>query len=221
MDARHCLSKHCSLVACLFLLLCMNIFTASALVIDLRDTVTRQTIIAVTCYIILVLLESACWNYEHTHTRLMALCLGLPGWASTRRVKPVWILLKQETVSGNGINWAVCKSASRCRQITMPAPHQSVFTGRMPFLTPSQQHQSTEGRLKLWSEMELSSCVLFFYIVCALMYDMPTGGFSSYKCHEYLVVCIPIHCRVHSWQWGWENSRKGNKCKAVESSSWR
>jgi len=36
----------------------MNIFTASALVIDLRDTVTRQTIIAVTCYIILVLLES-------------------------------------------------------------------------------------------------------------------------------------------------------------------
>jgi len=29
--------------------------------------------------------------------------------------------------------------------ITMPEPHHSVFTGRMPFLLPNQQHQSTEG----------------------------------------------------------------------------
>jgi len=56
----------------------------------------------------------------------MALCPGLPGWASTRKVKPIWILLKQETVSGSGISWAICKSASRSRQITMPAPHHSV-----------------------------------------------------------------------------------------------
>jgi len=34
---------------------------------------------------------------------------------------------KQETVSGSGISWAICKSAPRSRQITMPAPHQSVF----------------------------------------------------------------------------------------------
>jgi len=27
----------------------------------------------------------------------------------------------------------------------MPAPHCSVFTGRMPFLPPNQQCQSTEG----------------------------------------------------------------------------
>jgi len=27
----------------------------------------------------------------------------------------------------------------------MPAPHHSVFTGRMPFLPPNQQRQSTEG----------------------------------------------------------------------------
>jgi len=55
-------------------------------------------------------------------------------------------LLKQETVSGSGISWAICKSASRFRQITMPATHRSVFfTGRMPFLPPNQQRQSTEG----------------------------------------------------------------------------
>ena len=48
-------------------------------------------------------------------------------------------------MSGSGINWAICKSASRSRQTTMPAPHHSVFTGRMPFLPPNQQRQSTEG----------------------------------------------------------------------------
>ena len=37
---------------------------------------------------------------------------GLPRWSGTRKVKPVWILLKQETVSGTGIIWAICKSAS-------------------------------------------------------------------------------------------------------------
>jgi len=36
-------------------------------------------------------------------------------------------LLKQETVSGSGISWAICKSAPRSRLITMPAAHHSVF----------------------------------------------------------------------------------------------
>ena len=65
----------------------------------------------------------------HTHTRLTSLCLGLPGWAGTRKEKPIWILLKQETVSGSSINWVVCKSAPRSRQITIttPASHHSVF----------------------------------------------------------------------------------------------
>jgi len=29
----------------------------------------------------------------------------------------------------------------------MPAPHHSAFTGRMPFLPPNQQQQSTEGKV--------------------------------------------------------------------------
>ena len=87
-------------------------------------------------------------THTHTHTRLTALCPGLPRWAGTRTVKPVWILLKQETVSGSGISWAIYKYAPRSRQITMPAPHHSVFfTGWMPFLPPNQQHQSTEGKV--------------------------------------------------------------------------
>ena len=43
------------------------------------------------------------FTHTNTHTRLTALCPGLPGWAGTRKVKPIWILLKQETVSGSGI----------------------------------------------------------------------------------------------------------------------
>ena len=62
----------------------------------------------------------------HTRTRLTALCLGLPGWAGTRKVKPIWILLKHETVSGSGISWNICKYAPRSRQITIPAPHCSL-----------------------------------------------------------------------------------------------
>jgi len=46
---------------------------------------------------------------------------------ATRKVKPIWILLKQETVSGNKIRWAICKSAPCSRQITTPASHRSVF----------------------------------------------------------------------------------------------
>jgi len=53
--------------------------------------------------------------------------------------------------SGNslsGISWAIGNSAPRSRQITTPAPHfSSFFTGRMPFLPPNQQCQSTEGIL--------------------------------------------------------------------------
>ena len=64
---------------------------------------------------------------KHTHTRLTALCPGLPGRAGTRKVKPIWILLKQETVSGSVISWVVCKSVPRSRQTTTPAPHHSVF----------------------------------------------------------------------------------------------
>jgi len=37
-------------------------------------------------------------------------------------------LLEQETVHGNGIGWAICKSAPRPRQITTLASHHSAFS---------------------------------------------------------------------------------------------
>ena len=48
-------------------------------------------------------------------------------------------------MSGIGISWAIYKSVPRSRQTTTPTPHHSFFTGRMPFLPPNEQRQSTEG----------------------------------------------------------------------------
>jgi len=65
-----------------------------------------------------------------------------------RKVKPIWILLKQETVSGSGISWALCKSPPHSREKPCQHPTTQFFTGRMPFLPPNQQRQSTEGIYK-------------------------------------------------------------------------
>ena len=107
------------------------------------------------------------WWDTHTHTRLTSLFQGLPRWAGTRKVKPVWILLKQETVSGSGFSWAMCKSAPHSRQITTPAvqhPTTQFFTGWMPFLPPNQQRQSTEGKGYWWDR-----CVIMDGLFVALL----------------------------------------------------
>ena len=89
-------------------------------------------------------------SHKRTHL-LTALCPGLPGWASTRKVKPMWILLKQETLSGSGISWAICKSAPHSRQITMPAPHRSVFY--RPDALPAAQPTASKHWRKFWCFM--------------------------------------------------------------------
>ena len=73
------------------------------------------------CCCMCMLLTHSCFVlHTHTLTHLTALFPGLPRWAGTRKVKPIWILLKQETVSGSGISWAICKSAPCSRQTTTP-----------------------------------------------------------------------------------------------------
>jgi len=45
------------------------------------------------------------------------------------------------------------QSARRSRQITTTTPHHSISTGRMLFLTPHQQCQSTEGITNSWRKL--------------------------------------------------------------------
>ena len=140
-------------------------------------------------------------THTHTHTHhLTALFPGLPGSAGTRKVKPIWIS-KQETVSGSGISWAICKSAPRSRQITTPAPHHSVFTGRMCFLPPNQQCQALKALRKktrcynvkqTWNSLVCSDYMQFWKIRLRKWWQQP--GLlpvlsSSYTCHFI----------VHSW----------------------
>ena len=67
-------------------------------------------------------------THTHTHTHPFNGPLSRTTRASRyQKGEPIWILLKQETVSGSGISWAVCRSASRSREITTPAPYHSVF----------------------------------------------------------------------------------------------
>jgi len=89
-------------------------------------------------------------------------------------------------VSGSGISWAICKSAPRSRQITMPTPHHSIFlTGRMPFLPPNQQHQSTEGTGKNRKRGKIMQ-------ECAV----PVGWlFCVYPMHSEQI----SHCNVKMW----------------------
>jgi len=105
------------------------------------------------------------WTYgnaTHTHTHLTALCPGLPGWAGTRKGKPIWILLKQETVSGSGISWAVCKSAPRSRQPRHDStPPLSFFTGyALPAAQPTASKHCRHWECKTQYNKFVFSCLL-------------------------------------------------------------
>jgi len=63
-------------------------------------------------------------------------------------------------VSGNSISWAICKSAPRYRQITMPALYHSVFY-RTDVLPAAQPTVSKHWRLNRWGE-ELSHLLIAY-----------------------------------------------------------
>jgi len=103
----------------------------------------------------------------HTHTRLTALCPGLPRWAGTRKIKPIWILFEQETLSGSGISWAICRYAHHSRQITMPAPHHSVFY-RPDALPAAQPTASKHWRHRMHSRHRKLLRALIFVVICSV-----------------------------------------------------
>jgi len=70
--------------------------------------------------------EHSVWIHTHTHP-FNGPFSGTTQVNRYQKGKPIWILLNQETVSGSGISWAICKSTPCSRQTTTPAPHHSVF----------------------------------------------------------------------------------------------
>ena len=118
--------------------------------------------------------HASVWTHssqDDTHTPINGPFLGLPVWAGIRKVKPTWILLKQETVSGSGISWAVCKSALRSRQVTTPAPHHSFFY--RPDVLPAAQptaskHWRDHKMIAGWYRFTLKmAAIIVQYFCCA------------------------------------------------------
>ena len=77
-------------------------------------------------------------------------------------------------MSGSGISWAICRSAPRSRQITMPAPHHSVFY--RPDALPAAQPTASKH------------CVCIWYIYASY-------GWGQ---RHYVLCSLPVCIRVHS-----------------------
>ena len=83
-------------------------------------------------------------GHTDTDTRLTALFPGLPRWAATRKVKPNWFYWSKR-------QWVAVAPAGPYGSLHVapdrkPCQHPTTlfFTGRMPFLPPNQQCQSTK-----------------------------------------------------------------------------
>jgi len=92
----------------------------------------------------------------------------------------------------SGINWTICKqSAPRCRQITTPRLHHSIFTCRMLFQTPNQQRWSTECNIKLL-DIRLCHSYVFCWLAHEPMSEVHCLVFSMYWEMAVETVCVYV-----------------------------
>ena len=90
------------------------------------------------------------YDSRHLQADCLHRCADVPrtgissGTVRHRQSKEASILWShhEETVSGSGISWAIGKSVPRSRQITLPAPHHSVFY--RPGALPAAQTTASE-----------------------------------------------------------------------------
>jgi len=110
--------------------------------------------------------------------------------------------MRQEMVGfrdGSGISWTICKQSAPCfRQITTPAPHHSIFTGWMLFLTPSQQCQSTEGSLIIIWDIVICCSVGLWGSLRAVMFTSPRlWSRRLHLCRHQVAWCLAHLGRYH------------------------
>jgi len=102
------------------------------------------------------------YSYNHNcHNRFTALFLGSPGWASARR-KLLDFMVQGKINRGRHTDHLAGRHSIRTNQCPPPSsPH--FFTGRMPFLPPDQQCQSTEGNISY-----------IYFICCFIYFELPS-----------------------------------------------
>jgi len=96
--------------------------------------------------LLLVPAYRGCPGKTHTHNRFTAILDFVQDYPG----EPVPERQNQSGFTGardGELQWHLLAHMQICTspQITTPTFYHSVFTGRMPFLPPNQQHQSTEG----------------------------------------------------------------------------
>ena len=140
-------------------------------------------------------------TYIHTYTRLMALFCDNPD-------KPV--------PEGSGISWAVCKSAPHSKQITMPAPHHSVFLqARCPSCRPTNSVKALISTT--WSSFNVDSfvssqfgdfylkfCRHFMPPFCRQNCCLRRLSFGQHSLQGYLVLMYMCAIRVIADEWTWD-----------------
>ena len=95
-------------------------------------------------------------------------------------------------MSGRGISWAICKSAPRSRQITMPAPHHLFFLqAGCPTCRPTNSVKAMKASTVLAYELSNRK-------VCMLLIIVLIGAFTNitqYR-HMNVSVCSTTFCTV-------------------------
>ena len=124
----------------------------------------------------------------------------------TRKGETNLDLLEEEIVSGSGICWAICRSAPHPRQ-PQQHPTTQLFTGRMPFLPPNQQHQSTEGAQVrgVGGGVEISLVQILPYNCSETYYPSPPAGLPSNQMQVSGSDPFSspfLHSTTPSWGWG-------------------
>jgi len=86
------------------------------------------------------------------------------------KVKQIWILLEQVTMSDSGISSVVCKSAPRPRQITTPAPYHSVFY--RPNVIPAAQPTAIKHWRHAATDWNIATLISSFTAATTLLYTV-------------------------------------------------
>jgi len=111
-------------------------------------------------------------------------------------------LWSKRWLGGSGISWMTFKSlAPVSSQITMPACHHSIFTGRMLFLTTKQQRQNTEGCRILICRHQLQAsrtCTLLNKLLLFTHRVWQGVNLNQQSTVKTARVCVTVHIIVYN-----------------------